>query len=277
MPSLTEQFLHLPTGRTHFRVDGPTDGPVVVLIHGATLPMFVWDGLAEPLADAGFRVVRYDLLGRGASTAPSVAYDADLFDAQLGELLQKLGITGPVHLVALAFGALIAAGFADRHPQDVASLTYLAPDGFGVHTTRLGRLASLPGIGELLFRLAGTRILLSRLSAYSHRPDVVDAVSAKFRPYASAPGFQRSLLSSIRRMPIHDASALYARVDRRGIPTLVLWGRDDHVTPLPEQSRLLATLPAARMKILDGTGHLPHAERPAETSGAVIGFLAGQA
>lgn len=276
MPSLTDQFLHLPTGRTHYRIDGPADGPPVVLIPGATLPMFVWDGLAEPLAEEGYRVVRYDLLGRGASAAPRVAYGADLYDSQLTELLQRLGITGKVHLVALAFGALIAAGFAERRPRQVASLTYLAPDGFGVRTTRLGRLANLPGVGELLLHLAGNKILLSRLPTYSHRTDVVEALQATFRPYVSAPGFKRAVLSSIRRMPIHDAAALYARVDRHGIPTLVLWGRDDHVTPLPEQSRLRAVLPTAQIEILDDTGHLPHTERPAHTTKAMISFLYGQ-
>lgn len=154
MPSLTEQFLDLPSGRTHYRVDGPPSGPVVVLVPGATLPMFVWDGLAEPLVEAGYRVVRYDLLGRGASAVPRVAYGADLYRRQLVELLQRLDVAGPIHLLGLAFGAIIAADFADRHRERLASLTYVAPDGFGVHTTRFGRLMNLPGVGELVLSVA---------------------------------------------------------------------------------------------------------------------------
>jgi pimeloyl-ACP methyl ester carboxylesterase len=274
MPRLIDQFLDLPSGRTHHRVDGSPTGPVVVLIPGATLPMFVWDGLTESLVDAGYRVVRYDLLGRGASAVPRVAYGADLYRRQLAELLQRLAVAGPVHLVALAFGAIIAADFADRHPERVASLTYIAPDGFGVHTTRFGGLMNLPGVGELLLQVAGTKILLSRLPRYSHRTEVVDALRDKFRPYASAPGFQRAVLSSIRRMPIQDAASLYARVDGRGIPTLVLWGREDRIAPLPEDSTLRASLPGAQIAILDQTGHLPHVERPAETAERLVNFLA---
>ncbi|MFC0004836.1 alpha/beta fold hydrolase [Micromonospora siamensis] len=273
MPRLTDQSLDLPSGRTHYRLDGPPGGPVVILIPGATLPMFVWDGLAEPLIDAGYRVVRYDLLGRGASASPRVTYGADLYHRQLAELLQRLAVARPVHLVALAFGTIIAADFADRHPERLASLTYIAPDGFGVHTTRFHRLMNLPGVGELLLHAAGTKILLSRLPRYSHRTDVIDALRDKFRPYASAPGFQRAVLSSIRRMPIQDATSLYARVSGRGIPTLVLWGREDRIAPLPEDTTLRKSLPGAEIQVLDQTGHLPHVEREIETAALLTNFL----
>ncbi|WP_214414277.1 alpha/beta fold hydrolase [Sphaerisporangium fuscum] len=274
MPSLTDQFLGLPSGRTHHRLDGPTDAPLVVFVPGATLPMFVWDGLADAVAEAGYRVLRYDLLGRGASAAPRITYDAEAYDRQLTELLDGVQATGPVHLVALAFGALIAARFADRHPERVASLTYVAPDGFGVRESPAVRLLHRPVIGEALLKVAGTAMLLSRLPDYSPRADVVEAVRAKFRPYVSAPGFQRAVLSSIREMPIHDAAAWYRPNSDRGVPTLVLWGSADRVTPLPDEARLSAALPHAQVHVFDGVGHLPHAERPADTTTVLTRFLA---
>jgi pimeloyl-ACP methyl ester carboxylesterase len=273
MPDLTDQFLDLPAGRTHYRLDGPADAPVVVFVPGATLPMFVWDGLADTVAANGYRVLRYDLIGRGASAAPRISYDADAFDRQLTELLNRVQPTGPVHLVALAFGALITARFADRRPERVASLTYVAPDGFGVRMSPAVRLMQRPVLGDALLAVAGTAVLLSRLPDYSDRPDVVQALRSRFRPYATAPGFQRAVLSSVRRMPVHDAGALYRRNDDRGVPTLVLWGRADRVTPLPEPERLRIALPHAELRVFDGTGHLPHAERPAEVAAALTSFL----
>ena len=273
MPELTEQFLDLTAGRTHYRLDGPTDGPAVVFVPGATLPMFVWDGLADTMAAKGHRVLRYELIGRGSSAAPRISYDAAAFDRQLTELLDQLLPDRPVHLVSLAFGALIAARFADLHPERVSSLTYIAPDGFGVAMSPAVRLMRYPVIGEALLAAAGTAMLLSRLPDYSDQPELVQALRSRFRPYASAPGFQRAVLSSVRRMPIHDAGPLYLRNDERGVPTLVLWGRDDRVTPLPDPARLRAALPSADLRVFDDTGHLPHAEHPAEIAAVLAEFL----
>lgn len=263
-------LLELPSGHTNYRLRGPDDAPTVVFVPGATLPMFVWDELAEHLAANGFRTVSYDLLGRGGSAAPRVRYDAELFDRQLTELIDALGDDRPVHVVSLAFGALIAAGFAKRHRDRVRSLTYVAPDGFGVELSPAARLLLRPMVGEVLLRFAGTRILLSRLADYSDRSEVVDQLRARFRPHVSAPGFQRAVLSSVRNMPIHDAATLY--LQSRAIPTLVLWGRDDRVTPLPRTESLAATMPAAQVRIFDDTGHLPHAERPGETAETLRSF-----
>ena len=277
MPDLSDQFLDLPAGRTHYRLDGPVGAPVVVFVPGATLPMFVWDGLADTIAAGGYRVLRYDLIGRGASAAPRITYDADAFDRQLTELLDRVQPAGPVHLVALAFGALITARFADRRPERVASLTYVAPDGFGVRMSPAVRLLQSPVLGDVLLAAVGTAVLLSRLPGYSDRPEIVQALRSRFRPYATAPGFQRAVLSSVRRMPVHDAGALYRRNDDRGVPTLVLWGRADRVTPLPDPERLRLALPHAGLRVFDETGHLPHAERPAEVATVLTAFLQANA
>jgi pimeloyl-ACP methyl ester carboxylesterase len=270
---MADPRIELQQGRTNYRLDGPHEGPAVVFVPGATLPMFVWDGLADAIADAGHRVLRYDLIGRGASAAPRIAYDANAFDAQLTELLDRVLPRRPVHLVSLAFGALIAARFTDLRPERVASLTHLAPDGFGVEMSAAVRLLRYPLIGEALLAVAGKAMLLKRLPDYSVRPEVVEALRAKFEPHVSAPGFRHALLSSLRHMPIHDAEDLYRRTGERGVPTLVLWGRDDRVTPLPDRERLRAAMPSAELRVFEDTGHLPHAERPAEVAAVLTSFL----
>jgi pimeloyl-ACP methyl ester carboxylesterase len=270
---MVEPCIELESGRTRYRLDGPHEAPAVVFVPGATLPMFVWDGLADTIADAGHRVLRYDLIGRGGSAAPRIAYDANAFDAQLTELLDRVLPGRPVHLVSLAFGALIAARFAEVRPERVASLTYMAPDGFGVEMSAAVRLLRYPLIGEALLAIAGKAMLLKRLPDYSDRAEVVKALREKFEPHVSAPGFRRAVLSSLRRMPIHDAGDLYRRSGGRGVPTLVLWGRNDRVTPLPDRERLRAAMPSADLQVFEDTGHLPHAEYPAEVAAALTEFL----
>lgn len=250
--------------------EGPADGEPVVFVPGATLPKFVWEDAAEALARHGFRTVRYDLPGRGDAPAPRTRYDAALFDRQLADLLDRRFPDRPVHLVSLAFGALIAAGFAARHPRRVRSLAYLAPDGFGVRLSPRSRLLLTPVVGDLLARAAGPRTLLSRLADYSENPETVASLRDRFRPYAT-PALTRAVLSSVRRMPIHDAAEQYRAV--ADVPTLVLWGRGDRVTPLPSPERLEAAFPNARITILEDCGHLPDLERPGRVAGHLLPFL----
>ena len=95
-------FIQLSDGYTHYRLEGPVAGPPVVLIHGFSVPLFNWDHTVPDLIQAGFRVLRYDLYGRGLSDRPRTDYTKELFDRQLRELLAALKITTPVDLVGLS-------------------------------------------------------------------------------------------------------------------------------------------------------------------------------
>lgn len=65
----------LNDGGTHCRLMGPSNGPVAVLVHGGTVPSWIWDTLAGHLAATGYRVLTYDQFGRGLSERPKVVYD----------------------------------------------------------------------------------------------------------------------------------------------------------------------------------------------------------
>ena len=84
-------FVQLSDGYTHYELGGPENGQPVVLVHGFSVPYFIWDPTFAFLAKSGFRVLRYDLFGRGYSDRPKLRYDIDLFCKQLRELLDTLG------------------------------------------------------------------------------------------------------------------------------------------------------------------------------------------
>src|SRR4051794_2812976 len=68
------KFVRLSDGMTHYRIDGPDSGRTIVLAHGFSVPLYIWDSTAAALASAGYRVVRYDAYGRGFSDRPDVEY-----------------------------------------------------------------------------------------------------------------------------------------------------------------------------------------------------------
>src|SRR6056297_3832870 len=111
--NLPGKFIKLSKGYTHYELleangpnaDGPKGSDLVVLVHGFSSPMFVWDKVAPFLKKNGFNVLRYDLYGRGFSDRPNYTYDKDIYDSQLINLLSTLGYEDTsFHLVGLSMG-----------------------------------------------------------------------------------------------------------------------------------------------------------------------------
>jgi pimeloyl-ACP methyl ester carboxylesterase len=102
--ALGGSFIALPEGVTHYELGGPPDGRPVVLVHGFSVPLYIWGPTFEALVGAGFRVLRYDLFGRGYSDRPPVKNNVDLFDGQLHALLDALEIPSPVSSLELGAG-----------------------------------------------------------------------------------------------------------------------------------------------------------------------------
>jgi len=110
-------FAELSQGVTHYQWIGPVRGPVAVLIHGLSTPSAVWQDVAQGLADAGYRVLAYDLYGRGFSDAPSGKQDAEFFVTQLDEILADQGLAEDLTLVGYSMGGAIATAFAATEPH----------------------------------------------------------------------------------------------------------------------------------------------------------------
>ena len=79
----------------HYELEGPADGQPVVLVHGFSVPYYIWDPTFPALAAAGLRVLRYDLFGRGYSDRPDLPYTMELFVRQLKDLLEALQVNKP--------------------------------------------------------------------------------------------------------------------------------------------------------------------------------------
>jgi len=125
--TVSGSFIRLADGVVHYELAGPPNGRAVVLVHGYSVPYYIWDPTFASLVAAGHRVLRYDLYGRGYSDRPDVVYDPELYDRQLFQLLSSLGIQEPADLMGLSMGGSIAVAFAARHPERVHTLTLIDP------------------------------------------------------------------------------------------------------------------------------------------------------
>ncbi len=269
-------FASLPDGMTHYELGGPfTAARSVVLVHGFSVPYFIWDPTFDFLLKSGFRVLRYDLFGRGFSDRPRARYNLDLFCKQLIDLLDTLGLTRPVTLFGLSMGGPIAAAFTERHPERVERLVLIDPAG--VHPIGLSpllKLALVPGLGELALGLFGGGSMVKGIASDFFGPDLVAQFQAKYRMQMQYNGFIRAILSTMRNGMLGSFLDVYRRLGKLGKPTLLLWGREDKTVPFAHSADLLSAIPHARLHVFENCGHIPHYEKPEEVNPILLKFLA---
>ncbi len=270
---LPGQFIRLPEGVTHYELTGPEAGQAVVLVHGFSTPLFLWDPTAPALAEAGLRVLRYDLFGRGYSDRPGGPYTLDRFDRQLLDLLDALGLTAPVDLVGLSMGGAIVGAFCARHPERVRRLALLDPAGYPLPVSPGAAALFVPGLGELLMAVAGDRIMVGGLPHDFLHPERYPDYYARYREQMPYRGFKRAVLSTMRRMPLTRMDAVYRQVGKQNRPVLLLWGQEDRTIPFATSQKVLAAIPNAEFHAIPEAAHLPQYERPEAVNPILIEFF----
>ncbi len=270
------QFAKLTDGFTHYELTGPEDGLPVVLVHGFSVPAFIWDPTFTGLIDAGFRVLRYDLIGRGYSDRPDVVYNQALFDRQLLELLDAVGFAAPVNLVGLSMGGAIAVGFTAQHPERVRALALLAPAGFPSPASRMFWVVRLPGLGEWLFDRFGEKLIVGGLAKDFYVRAKVQELEARYRVQMHYQGFKRALLSTLRHGPISTMADAYWAVGQQTCPVQLIWGRDDRTVPFVLNEKVRAAIPRAEFHPIDNAGHIVHYEKPEIVNPLLAEFFSQQ-
>ncbi len=267
------EFVSLTDGLTHYHLAGSGDAPLVVLIHGFSVPDYVWEPTYTALDEAGFRVLSYDLYGRGYSDRPDLVYDIDLFQNQLEDLLTALDVNSPVNLVGLSMGAPIAARFAHQHPDRVKSLILIAPEVTQT-TSRDIFPMNLPGLGEYLMAAVMEPIVLPKLQPGDfYQPDNFPGWENRYRDQLHFRGTSRALLSTIRSLIDLDPELDYQYIEKTNLPVLLVWGDQDQTISRDQIEVLRAILPDMDLLIVENAGHLPHYEQPEVVNPALIDFL----
>jgi pimeloyl-ACP methyl ester carboxylesterase len=264
------EFVYLADGATHYEIAGPDTGRPVLLVHGMSVPYFIWDSTVTALTAAGFRTIRLDLYGRGWSDRPDVVYDGDLHDRQLRGLLDSLGIMGPIDIIGVSYGGFVTGHFTRSYPRRVRSLTLIDP----VFTSRpFPTKYTLPVLGPWLWQLTVVPSMAEGQASDFLRPEDHPDWAERYRPQMRYEGFGRAILRTRQQLAATDLPALYREVSATGRPVLLLWGREDTVTPFAGNETVRAAIPAAEFFAVDSAAHLPMLERSAPVHRRLVDFL----
>ena len=275
---LPGRFVHLSAGVTHYDVQGPSAGEPIILIHGFSVPYFIWDPTILALANAGYYVIRYDLFGRGFSDRPDVAYDRRLFRQQLNELIDHLKLSENINLCSLSMGAVIAADYAKHNHEKISRLSFIDPAGFDLASSRLFNALQIPGIGELMLgglgRLGGKTILQSMLSDfYQPTQAAIDAFISPYIEQMQYQGFKRALLSSLRSGMLDEDLDQFRMLRKLKFPIQLIWGEHDRTVAYKHHHLFQKLLPRTQFHAIKQAGHIPHFERPEIVNSLLIDFF----
>jgi pimeloyl-ACP methyl ester carboxylesterase len=269
-------FLQLTDGFTHYELSNPGAQETVVLVHGFSVPQFIFEPTFTFLTEQGFRVLRYDLYGRGFSDRPDKRYDIDLYVGQLANLLDALEIREPVSLVGLSMGGPITATFTVRFPQRVRKLVLIDPVGAkSFPLARWARAAALPGLGEFLIGVVANIRLAGKIASSQLDAEHIGKFGQQYVVQMRYKGFKRALLSTIRSNLLEPCLDVYQQIGRSNLPVLLLWGRHDRTVPFRHSDTLREAIPGIEFHAIEDSGHIPHFEKPEMVNPLLLRFLRG--
>lgn len=253
---------------TVIEYDDTGTGEPLVLVHGHPFDRSMWRPQVDRLAEAGWRVITPDLRGYGSSAVVHAVTGLSTFARDIAGLLDHLGQRRAV-LGGLSMGGQVVLECYRLFPGRVRGLVLAdtsAP-------------SESPEGARNRFETA-TRLLRDGLHRYAHEvlPKMVARGTIRDRPEVA-----EHVLGMMRgTSPLGAAAALRGRAARPSyvellphvaVPTLVVVGDEDEFTPIADAELIAARVPGATLEIIQGAGHLPNLERPAEFNAALTRFL----
>lgn len=243
--------------------------PTVVLVHGFASAIEAW-ATVTPALSASHRVIALDLKGFGWTDRPEGDYSPDAQARMLLKLLDQRGVSKAA-IVAHSWGSSVALAATLAAPERITKIALYDAWVYEDQLPPFFHWARADGVGEALFGLwykerADERIALAFYDKTIVNERFVDEVNAALE----RPGTVAAALAAVRGQRFSDVEHKYRTIDK---PTLLLWGREDLVTPVRFGERLARDLPNAKMVTYARCGHFPMIEARTASNRDLVAFL----
>jgi pimeloyl-ACP methyl ester carboxylesterase len=240
------------------------EGPPLVFVHGAAVDGRMWRPQLAALADE-FTVVAWDEPGAGRSSDIPPVFGLADYANSLAALIEALAL-GRAHVVGLSWGGTVVQELYHRHPELVSSLILVG--------TYAGWKGSLPE-EEVRARVAGVRQMIAA-PAKEFDPTLPGLFAgdppAKFVPLLE------EMAAAVRPQSLRTQLFVMAEADQRDllpritVPSLLIWGELDERSPLRVARQFEQAIPAAKLVVIPGSGHVSNLEQPERFNDAVREF-----
>ena len=252
-------FSLLSKGYTYYEYNNLSHDEIIILIHGFSVPSYIWDETYYESVKRGYSVLRMDLFGRGYSDNPDVLYNDELYANQVLELLDELKIDKKINLVGLSNGGRVISKIAENNSDRIKRLIYVAPAGF--HNTKLKPDTSEVTEIEIASFISNRykTIAKGQLDDFKE-PSKFQGWDTKYEELLKYKGFARALISTTKNN--YSLDTINQKIGASDLPQYAIWGDHDKVLPLNKvQDKITRIMPDLNLFIIKDSGHLPHKEK----------------
>ena len=247
----------------HYRVDGPTGAPVLVLAHALGLSMAMWDPQVAPLSRE-FRVLRYDHRGHGGSPVPDGLYRIEDLGRDLLHLLDRLELRR-VSFCGLSLGGMVGLWLAANAPERADRLVVCCtaarmprPEDYA-QRAKVVRAKGMAAIADTVIGRWFTPAFLTG------RPNAVAEIKARL--LATPPEGYAATCEALAAMDLRDD------LPRIAASTLVIAGAEDQATPLEHAEEIARRIRGAELVVIPDAAHLANIEQPEAVANRIVSHL----
>lgn len=237
---------------------GDRDAPAIIFIHGFPFNKQMWAGQTEALKE-NFRVIAFDVRGHGESDAGRVDFSIELFVADLIGLMDALKIEKAL-LCGLSMGGYIALRAHEQHPTRFVALilsdTQCMADTPESREKRMKAIDSIKAHGVEMYAKASIINLFAQESYQPKQKEI--AAIQKTIEQTSVETLCKTLTALSQR------NETCTRLAEIKIPTLILVGREDKITPIAAAKFMNEKIRHSILIVIDHAGHMANLENPSD-------------
>ena len=251
---MQKQFISVNGIKVSMKVVG--QGEPFLILHGWGRGMISWLDFQDKLSKY-FKVIAFDLPGFGESDPPPAAWGIQNYVRFILDFAKEIGLE-KFYLLGHSFGGSLAIKLAIQAPYQIKKL---------ILVDAAGKRPSKSFIKRVLKNLAVSLKPFSFLPGYQLARQFFYKFILRKTDYLKAVGVMKQ---TFKRVVSQDLSPFWQKVE---IPTLIVWGRDDKITPLRDAYSMHRAIRGSELEILD-CGHNVHREKPDELIGLILEFSA---
>lgn len=259
--------IDINAGTIHYEATGSDNGRPIVFVHGYAMDGQLWRQVSERLAARGLRCIAptWPLGAHPQPLRPGADQTITGVSGMVADVLGALDLEDVV-LVGNDTGGVVTQLVAVHHPERVGALVLTSCDAFEHFPPPILKPLILAAKSKTLFRSAiqTLRAPAARRRAYGGLAhcDIDDLTRTWVRAALSDPAITEDLRQFTRSLCAEVTTGVAARLPRFDKPALIAWSADDVFFPLEDGERLAATIPNARLEVIEGARTFSMLDQP---------------